>query len=244
MASSSNLAPVPARRETLASILSIGPLPVALALTGAIRIASQLRALHARGNCHGRVSAEYVELDSAGATLIAAPPAATSWHADVRSFGALFYQMLTGLRPPADAPFVLSKPRREDCGLLPALQQVALRCLVREPLTVPTMQHVQLELRLHALLAKSCRPHGEPKPAVAPQPPASPPSETTAPAPPPSPDSGATCPVCRAPAAFDSQPRTHFERLVTSWGGELRRCHRCQHRWLTAGTLRLDRPLP
>src|SRR5258708_464107 len=94
---------VQVRSGTLADMLARGPLPLSDALKYAVPLAWQLRDLHASGSAHGKVStlsvvfaANRVELLPARAFFDETEPAD-----DIRGWGTVLFEMLTGARPPA-----------------------------------------------------------------------------------------------------------------------------------------------
>ncbi|HEY1494581.1 MAG TPA: hypothetical protein VGF49_08555 [Candidatus Solibacter sp.] len=143
--------------KTLAQVLSAGPTSLSAALQAANEIAAALREIHEQGRAHGNVSADTIDVTERGAEL----QPARSWDQadtarDIRDFGALLFQMLTGAAPRAGelpAPSRLPGPRTGPAGLRVSAIQVAGNC-VSEGSFQPTMQQVLTELRLLAVLLK------------------------------------------------------------------------------------------
>lgn len=148
-----------ARDDTLADLLIAGPLPLSKALEYATQIASELRKLHGAHKAHGRVSAVTIVTGPSGARLL---PARTYFDRpkqedDVRGWGAVFYEMLTGEKAPGASPFGVPKHESPGSGpsaIRPAAMQLALKCLVRSDHVLPTMQQLLSEIRVLALLGR------------------------------------------------------------------------------------------
>ena len=145
------------RRKTLEKVLSAGPLSLTAALQAAGEIAAALREIHEQGHAHGKVTAAAIEMTANGAEL----QPARSWDQsdtgrDIRDFGSLLFQMLTGAAPRAGqmpVPSRLPGPRTGPAGLRVSAIQLAGNCL-GEGSFQPTMQQVLTELRLLAVLLK------------------------------------------------------------------------------------------
>jgi hypothetical protein len=143
--------------KTLALVLSAGPISLAAALQAASEVAAALREIHEQGRAHGNVSAATIDMTEGGAEL----QPARSWDQadtgrDIRDFGALLLEMLTGAPPRAGelpVPSRLSGPRTGPAGLRVSAIQVAGNCY-GESSFQPTMQQVLTELRLLAVLLR------------------------------------------------------------------------------------------
>ncbi len=228
-------------------------LPLASALCCAADIAGILRELHSAGRCHGAV-AECVVIEPHGATL--APPRESlelvDQGVDVRAFGSLLYEMVTGLKPSGDGGGIESWPAptfQGPEGVRLAAIRLALRCLETSDGRRPNMQQVLTEVRLFRVLVRQ----GEPVPVAATPPPHAPAELAAPPAPAPAPafissvpesffmavdedspprkPSRARCPHCGGPFVYFSQPSTLFERMLGIVGIRLHRCHRCFYRF-------------
>ena len=225
--------------------VSNGLLPLAFVLSCAGDVAGILRELHSAGRCHGAV-AECLVLAPHGATLVPPRefPEMVDQGLDVRAFGSLLYEMVTGLKPSEETGGIESAPMatfQGPEGVRLAAIRLALRCLETSDGRRPNMQQVLTELRLFHVLARQW----EPAPAVESPQPAS--AVRSAPAPimfvPESfgldVDDAATlrkpsrvrCPHCSGPFVYFSLPKTWFERMLGSMGIHLHRCHRCLYRF-------------
>jgi hypothetical protein len=239
--------------ETLARRLARGALPLSYALQCAADIANSLRGMHEEGRLHGSVDARSVIVTGAGAQLI--PPHGQARNisagADVRAFGTLFQEMLTG-----------SIARNPENGIKTAAARLASKCLRSTSNSASEMQEALAEVRhliAHARIHEKASADAvmeAPKPEIhilfpaISQPPTyvppargvAPPIFTPVPAgefmagknagsvdPPPS---GVKCPGCGAPYVYPSRTRTWFEVLLAAWGSPTLRCHRCLYRYV------------
>lgn len=240
----------------LSTELAKGALPLATALDWAADVASELREMHCAGRYHGAVAACRVILHSVGAILISPHvfPERASESGDVTAFGALLYEMVTGLKPDAvgDAmPPMAVAPCQGPEGLRRAAIRLALSCLEESQEPRLNMQQMVTELRLFRVLARQWdtvvpapppfeappRPAMNPEPAYAPVAVTFPPEhflvaedEATKPSP-----GRLECPRCGGFFVHSSQPRTSFERLLGVLRFRWRRCHRCYYRYGTFG---------
>ena len=134
--------------ETLAAVLRRGPLDVETAVRYASEIGDALDAAHASGVVHRALKPASVLFTAAGARLLdlglAVPgPYSAPEHlagresdarADIFSFGAMFYEMLTGRRPfAADAGVAPPPPSTLNRDVPPAVDSVVARCLATTP---------------------------------------------------------------------------------------------------------------
>jgi serine/threonine-protein kinase len=142
--------------ETLAAVLRQGPLDVETAVRYASEIGHALDAAHSRGIVHRALDPANVMITPAGARLLDAPalpgpytaPEQLEGHppdarADIFSFGAMFYEMLTGRRPfiATAEPGVMTQmtglmpppPSSLNRAVSTAVDAVVARCLARTP---------------------------------------------------------------------------------------------------------------
>jgi hypothetical protein len=252
--------------ETLATRMARGPLPLGFALRCATDVASNLRELHETGRAHGSVDPKYILLGAQGALLLA--PNGHAQHAvsvaDVSAFGALLYEMVTGIRPsdrllPGLPP---PTPRAGPSGLRIAATRLASRCLYTLADGAGDMQKVVTEVRLLSVLARQTDvpPEGTAVPGfpgtdmdlVAPREPkdvaATAPmtleSFLRAPGIPHPLPSGVQCPRCKGRYVYPSRPRSSFEQTLLRWERPLLRCHRCLHRYFVFGRFHIAKRSP
>jgi hypothetical protein len=234
-------------------------LPLAFALRCATDVASALRELHREGSAHGVVTPDLILVRAFGATLLLPEGAASQLdpRVDIRDFGAVLFEILTGSKPtPGAAPLCVPQPvpHSTPAGLRAAAIALATRCLATVPEARPPMQKVATEVRLLAIMARQHEnvllplpPHSlvpaAPKnsssiasPTVAPLPPA-PVIEPASPASlPPPPDEPAvltmlTCPECSSASVRHSRAQSDFEELLGRFRHPMLRCHRCYFRY-------------
>jgi len=146
------------QRKTLSEALRGGPLPLGYALHCAQDIATSLRELHEGGRIHGSVNTGAVLLNSEGAELLApknrqarAEPAV-----DISAFGAVFYEMVTGVRPsPVRAPAAPLVPSRSsEEALYAAVVRLAHRCIGSISNSPTEMQNVLSEILMLSMQTK------------------------------------------------------------------------------------------
>ena len=220
---------------TLAEALASGPLPLAVALSCAKDIAFSVSMLHRQGLVCGAIDPAAIRLGPAGAELPipsalyrSATPAG-----DIYDFGTLLFAMLTGAKPPADIA-VADNPDEEAGAnsVRTAALRLALRCCGRSAPEVPTMRKIAMELRLLSLMID--RPSGDTATTVEVGPSKADPFCEPHP-------TGVMCPWCSAPHIHLSDRHGLVEALLF-WAGPVRRCHRCQRRYLTVFGCHINRP--
>jgi hypothetical protein len=240
----------------LSAELAKGALPLATALDWAADVASELREMHCAGRYHGAVAAHRVILTSVGAILISPHEflEQACETGDVTAFGALLYEMVTGLKPDAESdvmPPMAAVPCQGPEGIRRAAIRLALSCLEESQKPRLTMQQMVTELRLFRVLERqwdtvvpapppfepSPRPARNPEPVYAPVALTFPAEhflvaedEATKPSP-----ARLECPRCGGFFVHSSQPRTSVERLLEVLQFRWRRCHRCYYRYGTFG---------
>ena len=179
---------------------------------------------------------------------------------DVRGFGALLYQMLTGTPVPADANrgmFRSAGPRTGVMGTRAAAVRLAGKCLGLLDVKL-TMQQVSTEARVLWLLARQTG-MAEDLPKQLPPATASPflvaapddaseADEAEAPERLPSSPSlepvDSHCPTCGSATVYFSRARSAVERMLEKMGTRICRCHRCYHRYLEIGSLQIAKDMP
>jgi hypothetical protein len=141
--------------ESLAERLASGVLPVPYALICATDVASTLRDLHQKGLAHGEVNLGSIRLSESGARL--QPRGSRTRLADTRSdvaaFGAVLYEMMTGLKPPSDVKSAVFTPvtTAMDMGdVRTDAIRLAEKCLDGSP----DMKQVLIELRILGILTR------------------------------------------------------------------------------------------
>jgi serine/threonine protein kinase len=176
--------------QTLAERMAAGRIPVPESLQIGIQLADQLRQIHDQGQAHGGLTPSAVGISGPAVRLLpasdgaitnyTAPEVAKGKPADVRSdifsFGAVFYEMLTG-RPAFDG--VSPNPRPSGS---PAVDRLVSACVAASPdARFQRTQKLILELKLLISAAR----RGAPAPAVPPVQavPAPPPAPAPAPEP-------------------------------------------------------------
>jgi serine/threonine protein kinase len=171
--------------QMLADRMASGRIQVGEALRIGTAIADELRQLHEQGTVHGALSPGLIELTDSGVQLYGSPePGATTRYtapevaaggtadarSDIFSFGAIFYELLTGR-----AAFEDGSQATAPSGS-PAVDRLMRGCVAASPdARFQRIQKLMLELRL---LSNAARRGGS-----APAPAAAPPARAAAPAP-------------------------------------------------------------
>jgi hypothetical protein len=121
-------------------------------------VATELRDLHQQSRAYGSLTASGVLMSGSGARLL---PSRSAWDQaaalrDVRAFGAVFYQMLTGTVP-ADsltaAEIRIEGPRTGSARLRSAAMMLALNCRGSKGARL-SMQQLATEIRLLGVLLR------------------------------------------------------------------------------------------
>lgn len=161
--------------QTLSRSLAEGKLPAPEALRLAMSLAEALRKLHDEGRVHGGLTPAHIELTASGVDLIllqspqrevnpyTAPEVLRGRIADARSdifsFGAIFYEMITG-RPPfqGGTPEALTSSIFTETAQptgSPRFDALIVNCLAKDPaLRWQRIQKAQMELKLLSVSAR------------------------------------------------------------------------------------------
>jgi len=232
-----------AHSRSLADVLSAGPLPLPLALEYAKGIASGAAVFHRRGRAYGALSPSRIVVGADGPTLpepnglsrLATPSS------DLRDFGLLLHQMLTGLDAAKSPP---TPNRGEDVELSPSTVRSAALRLAERCRSMPgqsDLRRVATELRLLQIMMNSLGPDAARFEASqhlqAEQPAAHAPSKPV--------QSGAQereCPSCGSPDIHPAGRLTILEQVLAVADLKTYRCHRCCRRFINVFGLFLPRP--
>lgn len=227
---------------SLAEALGHGPLPLPAAVGYAREIARGAASLHRRKRAHGGLGAARIGTGPHGITLpppnAAAPSATLS--SDVRDFGLLFHQMLTGAEPEPSSPAARNdhlEPSAE--GVRAAALRLAENC--RRARAGSDLRRVHTELRLLQIMLTSLGSGAgdAESPGVERL-------QFSASAEPGRPEGargkGPECPSCGSENVFRARQLTMLERALAA--AELRtyRCYRCRQRFIELFGLRWARP--
>jgi hypothetical protein len=203
-------------RESLAARLGKGHLRLGYALRCAADIAATLREFQEDGRVHGSIGAASILLHPSGAVL--APPdvraAETQARGDIAAFGAVLYQMLLGDGGAGGGWFpeeAQGAGRNSPDELRSAAARLALRCLAAPPQREPAIQSVLTEVRVLGVLARQCEAQARNAEA---------------------PHTRDRCPKCGGGLIRDTKPRSAFERFLDRLQIPIRRCRRCDHRYV------------
>jgi hypothetical protein len=135
-------------------------------------VATELRDLHQQTRAYGSLTASSILISDSGARLV---PSRSEWDQaaalrDIRAFGAVFYQMLTGTVP-ADtltaADIRIEGPRTGSSRLRSAALMLALNCRGSKGARL-SMQQLATEIRLLGVLLRQYEANARNAPAPAP----------------------------------------------------------------------------
>lgn len=230
--------------QSLAHVLASGPLALPVALAYAKEIACGAAIFHRRGRAHGALAAARITVGPHGIALPrpgGMTPSATP-SSDVRDFGLLFSQMLTGLDPVDCSP-----PAGGNRGAEPspeAVKSAALllaercRCARGES----DLRRVSTELRLLQITLNSFGA-GEKAPAAPADYSAEQPTVPVAPAKPErSRVSEVSCPSCGSSDVLPARRLMILEKALAIADLKTLRCYRCRQRFINLFGLQLARP--
>jgi eukaryotic-like serine/threonine-protein kinase len=162
--------------QILAERMTAGRLPAAEAIRLAAVLADRLRQLHDDGRTHGALTPSAIVLSDSGVELLPPAESLTPYTApevgrgvpadrrsDIFSFGAIFYEMLTGRRAFEDAGALLSAAPRPTGSA--AVDRLVAACVAKSPDSrFQRVQRLQLELRLLTRRAAPVQPAAVPAP--------------------------------------------------------------------------------
>lgn len=228
--------------------MAAGRLPLLHALRCAADLAAGLRDLHAVKALHGSVTPVFVAIEAGRAVLMNAPGSAAtaSEEGDIRSFGAVLYEMLVGRKPGTEAfaPLTVRSPYTGPwTEVYQSALAIAAKCMAASAGALPHLQNVTTELRLLLLIAnRAPARQGRPGERAA--------ADAHA-HPKPSPDdqledeeewdeededwddlTDQFCPCCGTQDVHWSGLRSPLERFLGRLGVPFYRCHRCFHRYM------------
>jgi hypothetical protein len=232
--------------RSLADVMAGGPLPLSEAVAYAGAIAADAAVFHRGGRAHGALAPAWIKVGRNGPEL--PQPSGTSRLAtrasDLRDFGLLFHQMLTG-RDPGEVPVPASADDSLESSpetVRAAALRLAERC--RRAPGQSDMRRVSAELRLLRIVLNSFGP-GERVGWAAGENPAQDPTQ----------DPGAIegpatsekprtrmCPSCGSSQLFEAQHLTLLETLLAVVDLKTYRCYGCFRRFLSVFGLLLPRP--
>jgi len=135
-------------------------------------IATELRDLHQQTRAYGNLTASSICMSGSGARLL---PSRSSWDQeaalhDIRAFGAVFYQMLTGTLPSdalTAADIRVEGPRTGFARLRSAALMLALNCRGSKGARL-SMQQLATEIRLLGVMLRQYEANARNEPARGP----------------------------------------------------------------------------
>jgi hypothetical protein len=145
---------LPANTETLADILARTHVALPVGLGWAASVAAKLQDMHRRDRRHGKVASQSVRVSRDGLELL--QPKQDFWREctpdrDVRGFGAMLYEIVTGMPAPEQAAEPIAPP---TCNVGDGLDQIraaairmALKCMGHVKAKV-SMRQAAMEARL------------------------------------------------------------------------------------------------
>lgn len=162
----------PTETQTLAQRLAEGRLTVPEALRYGLVLAETLRRLHDAGGSHGALTPRSIVIGAAGMELLPGRAGAITPYtapetldgrpagarSDIFSFGAIFYEMLTGTRAfsgdGAALAAAIATSATPTSGS-PLVDRVVTNCLAKDPAARwPRMQKILMELKLLTVAAR------------------------------------------------------------------------------------------
>jgi len=228
--------------RSLADAVAAGPLPLPVALAYARVIAAETAAYHRDGRAHGALAPAWIMIGRDGPRLprpsgrsVLATPSS-----DLRDFGFLLHQMLTGRDPGEAQPPVGADDSLEASPetVRAAALRLAERC--RRAPGQSDLRRVSTELRLLQIMINSFGPGESAWPAAEAD------STEEANAPGPSEQSekrrARMCPSCGSSQMFLAQHQTILERVLGVVDMKTYRCYGCFRRFINVLGLLLPRP--
>ncbi len=233
-----------AEARSLADVLAAGPLPLPVALAYAKEIASGAADFHRRGCPFGALAPAWIMIGPNGPAL--PQPNGVSHVAtvasDLRDFGLLLHQMLTGLDPRSCPP---PTGTDDDLEISPstvraAALRLAARC--RSANGEFDLRHVSTELRLLHIMINGLSPAEAIGTPAENRPLEQPAAPTGRAKPERSRVSEVGCPSCGSSDVFPAQRLTILEKVLSIADLKTYRCHRCCQRFINLFGLHLPRP--
>lgn len=230
--------------RSLADVLASGPLPLPLALSYAKEIARGAGSLHRRGRAHGALAAARITVGPHGPTLpqTGGMIASANPSSDLRDFGLLLHQMLTGLDPGGHPSPACANhgPDASPEAVRSAALLLAERC--RCARVESDLRRVSTELRLLQIMLNSFGSDQKVPAASADHSTEQPTTPAAAARPERSHASDAVCPACGSAEVFPAHRLMILERALASADLKTYRCYRCRQRFISLFGLQLARP--